>query len=329
MIVITGAAGFIGSALAWELGRRGHDDLLLVDHLGTTEKWRNLVGLKFDDYMERERFLSLVENNHPSLKNITAIVHLGACSATTETNSSYLIENNTRYTQVLARWSVEHKVKFIYASSAATYGDGEQGYKDDHASIHQLRPLNSYALSKQLVDLWALKHGLLNTIIGIKFFNVYGPNEYHKGNMRSMVHKACGQIRDTGKVQLFRSHKEGYTDGGQLRDFIYIKDAIAMTAHFLENPIAGGLYNVGTGKAHTWVDLMNALFKALKKEPHIEFIPMPETLRDKYQYFTEADMTKTIATGYQKTLFTLEDAVADYAKYILSGEQTLAWETST
>jgi len=327
MILITGAAGFIGSALAWELNCRGNTQLLLADHLGSTEKWRNLVGLKFTDYLEKDRLLSLIRSDAKELGSIKAILHLGACSSTTEENASYLVENNLLFSQELATWALQKNIKMLYASSAATYGAGELGYSDQINDIYSLRPLNAYALSKQLFDQWAFSKGYSNRLIGLKFFNVYGPNEYHKGNMRSMVHKAYGQITTQGKVQLFQSHHPDYSHGGQLRDFLYIKDATALTLHLLENSLPGGLYNLGTGEAHSWVELMTALFKALNKPVQIDYIPMPHALQAKYQYFTQADMKKTLATGYPHKFRTLQEAVSDYVTYLQKGEQTLAWHT--
>jgi ADP-L-glycero-D-manno-heptose 6-epimerase len=312
-IVVTGAGGFIGRNIAAELNARGHDDLLLVDYLGKEEKWRNLRGLDFEDILNPAAFLERLESG--KLSDIDAIIHMGACSATTERDADYLVENNYRYTRTLCEWSLIQKVRFIYASSAATYGDGSKGYSDT-TPLEDLRPLNMYGYSKQMFDLWAQKHGHFDRIAGLKYFNVYGPYEDHKGDMRSMVHKAWGQIRQTGKVKLFKSYKPEYGDGEQMRDFVYVKDAVKATLHFLDHRETSGLFNCGTGKARSWKDLMNAVFTAMQVKPDIEFIEMPEILRGKYQYFTEADMTKFRKAAYATPFTSLEDAVLDYVKFL-------------
>ncbi len=316
-IVVTGATGFIGRNLAAELNARGHDNLLLVDNLGTDEKWRNLRGLEFEDILDPEEFLSCVEGG--KLADVDAIFHLGACSATTERDADYLLKNNYRYTRTLCDWSLKNGVRFIYASSAATYGDGSRGYSD-MTPLEELRPLNMYGFSKHLMDLWAQKKGYLDRVVGLKYFNVYGPYEDHKGDMRSMVHKAWGQIKETGNVRLFKSYRSEYADGEQMRDFVYVKDAVAVTLYFLEHREAGGLFNCGTGKARSWKDLMNAVFTAMKVKPNIEFIEMPEILRGKYQYFTQADMSKLRGAGYAAPFTSLEDAVLDYVKFLTAQE---------
>ncbi len=320
MIVVTGASGFIGSAIVWEINRRGRNDIHAVDELGTDEKWKNLNGLKFMDYEEKDSFLKRIVFDDSQLKDrIEGIIHMGACSSTTENNASFLIENNYKYTQVLAKWCVKHGKKFVYASSAATYGDGSRGFFDDEDGIENLRPLNMYGYSKQLFDLWAKRSGLLNKIAGVKFFNVFGPNEYHKGDMRSVVHKAYGQISSEGKLKLFKSHKKGYEDGGQLRDFVYVKDAVDMTLFIYEKGL-GGIFNVGTGVSRSFADLAKATFNAMGKPVNIEYIDMPESIRDKYQYFTEAKIDKLRKAGYEGKIHSLEDAINDYVKNYLSGE---------
>jgi ADP-L-glycero-D-manno-heptose 6-epimerase len=316
-IVVTGATGFIGRNLAAELNARGHDNLLLVDNLGTDEKWRNLRGLDFDDILDPEAFLGCVEGG--KLADVDAIFHLGACSATTERDADYLLKNNYRYTRTLCEWSLKNGVRFIYASSAATYGDGSRGYSDQRP-LEELRPLNMYGFSKHLMDLWAQKKGYFDRVVGLKYFNVYGPYEDHKGDMRSMVHKAWGQIKETGKVRLFKSYRPEYADGEQMRDFVYVKDAVAVTLYFLEHREVGGLFNCGTGQARSWKDLMNAVFTAMKVKPNIEFIEMPEILRGKYQYFTQADMSKLRGAGYAAPFTSLEDAVQDYVKFLTAQE---------
>ena len=312
-IIVTGGAGFIGANIVQELNARGHDDVIIVDQLRDAEKWRNLVGLRFEDYVDKTdlRDAVLVDDMPWQLD---AVIHMGACSATTETDADYLADNNYRYTRDLCEWCVKYGVRFVYASSAATYGDGGLGYKDDDTATPLLQPLNMYGFSKHMFDLWALRSGIINQIVGLKYFNVYGPREDHKDDMRSVVHKAHGQIRETGKVGLFKSYRDDYPDGGQVRDFVYVKDAVDVTLHFLEHRDAGGLFNCGTGEARTWNDLANATFAAMGRDPHINYIEMPDHLRGKYQYHTQADTAKLRAAGYDKPFTGLEDGVADYVR---------------
>jgi ADP-L-glycero-D-manno-heptose 6-epimerase len=320
-LIVTGAAGFIGRNVVAELNRRGHDDLILVDELGKDEKWRNLVGLRYEDIVSPEEFLGLLEDG--VFAEATSLIHLGACSATTERDADYLLRNNYQYTRVLCNWAMQNDVRFVYASSAATYGDGAQGYDDADEVTPTLKPLNMYGYSKHMFDLWAQKHDLFDRIVGLKYFNVYGPYEDHKGDMRSVVSKSYEQIRATGKVQLFKSYKPEYKDGEQKRDFIYVRDAVDVTLHFaLQDAEApGGLLNCGTGQARTWVDLVTPVFKALGLEPHIEFIDMPEQLQGKYQYFTESKVKKLRAAGYTKPFTSLEDGVREYiTEYYLPRE---------
>lgn len=320
MIVITGGAGFIGSALVWKLNQLGTDNIVIVDTLGESEKWKNLVGLKYANIFHKDEFIEMIENDGVPFE-IEAILHLGACSSTTEKDADYLLYNNFKYTQTLCAYCLEKDARFIYASSAATYGAGENGYVDDEENLDILKPLNMYGYSKHMFDLWAKREEVLDEIVGIKYFNVFGPNEYHKNDMRSVIHKAYGQIRETGKVKLFKSYNEKYKDGKQKRDFIYIKDAVDMTLYFLENRDKNGLYNVGTGKARTWVDLVKAIFKSMDMEPNIEFIEMPEELRGKYQYFTQAKINKIKKAGYKNKITSLEDSVDDYVKeYLIKGK---------
>jgi ADP-L-glycero-D-manno-heptose 6-epimerase len=317
MILVTGGAGFIGSALVAELNARGVDDILIVDILGTDARWKNLRNLAFADYMEADDFSAMVAESDIELE-FEAILHMGACSDTTERDCSYLAKNNYEFSKLLAGWALETGARFIYASSAATYGDGSQGFSDDEDALERLRPLNMYGYSKQMFDLWCRRQGLLRKFVGLKYFNVFGPNEYHKGNMRSFVVKAYEQINEGGGVKLFKSHRTGYADGEQLRDFIYIKDAVEMTLFFLQRPELSGIYNVGTGKARNWNDLAAATFKAMGREVNIEYIPMPEALRDKYQYYTQADMSKLRQAGYTKDTISLEDAIGDYVQNYLA-----------
>ncbi|MGA2052774.1 MAG: ADP-glyceromanno-heptose 6-epimerase [Opitutales bacterium] len=321
-ILVTGGAGFIGSALVWALNQRGLDNILVADFLGSDEKFKNLVPLRFADYLEADALLAALATDDPRLRDIRCVFHLGACSATTERDASYLIKNNYEFTKQLAHWSLAHGARFVYASSAATYGDGAQGMIDRDDQLERLRPLNMYGYSKHLFDLYARRHGLLSQIVGLKYFNVFGPNEDHKGDMRSVVHKTYHQIRATGRAHLFKSYRPDYHDGGQKRDFLYVKDAVAMTIHLAETPSASGLYNLGSGTAHTWIELVTAIFTALKLPPKIEFVDMPETLRPKYQYFTQADIAKLRSTGYAQPVIPLEDSVADYvSNYLASGRR--------
>jgi len=323
MIVVTGGAGFIGSALVAGLNSRGVSDILVVDELGDDAKWKNLLNLSFSDYLEKEDFLEMALAGD-ALPGVEAVLHMGACSSTTEKDASYLVRNNYEYTKLLAQWASDSDIRFIYASSAATYGDGSEGFSDDEAKIETLRPLNMYGYSKQLFDLWAKKAGLLEGIVGLKYFNVFGPNEYHKADMRSFVVKAFEQINAAGKVRLFKSYKDEYPDGGQLRDFLYIKDAVDMTLFFLDNPEIGGLFNIGTGNARHWNDLVTAVFAAMDKKPDIEYIEMPETIRNQYQYFTQADITKLRTTGYKKDPTSLEEGIKDYVQNYLQNNQYLS-----
>ncbi|MCW8823030.1 MAG: ADP-glyceromanno-heptose 6-epimerase [Ignavibacteriaceae bacterium] len=319
MIVVTGGAGFIGSAVVWRLNELGETKIIVVDELGSDEKWKNLVSLKFDDFIHKDEFISMVLDDEVPFE-INSIIHMGANSSTTEKDADFLFSNNYLYTKELAKYCLDKGIRYIYASSAATYGDGSLGFSDDENKLETLRPLNMYGYSKQLFDLWAKKNDAFKKIVGLKYFNVYGPNEFHKGDMRSVVHKAFGQISDTGKVRLFKSMNSKYKDGEQLRDFIYIKDAVEMTLFFLDRSNVNGLFNVGTGKSRTWNDLVTSIFKATNKPVNIEYIDMPQHLRDKYQYFTEAKMEKIKKAGYAASSTSLEDGVTDYVKKYLLGK---------
>ncbi|HEU6446846.1 MAG TPA: ADP-glyceromanno-heptose 6-epimerase [Verrucomicrobiae bacterium] len=320
-VLVTGGAGFIGSALVWALNRRGCEDIVVCDILGTNEKWRNLTPLRFADYVEGDQLLPRLQSG--ALGKFDLILHLGACSATTEKDASYLIRNNYEFTKDLCAWSLKNKTRFVYASSAATYGDGSAGMDDDDSEIEKLRPLNAYGYSKQLFDLYAKRGGFLNKIVGLKYFNIFGPNEDHKADMRSLVHKSFAQVEYDGVIRLFKSYKPDYKHGGQKRDFLYVKDAVAMTLHLAANQKAGGLFNIGSGGARTWIDLANAVFSALGREPEIQFIEMPEAIRDKYQYFTQADISKLRASGYKEKITSLENAVADYVRNYLVHDNRL------
>ena len=317
-IVVTGGAGFIGSALIWALNMRGIDDILVVDRLDATEKWKNLVPLRYADYADADDFETRVLQRSGTLSGIETVLHLGACSSTTECDAAYLMRNNYEYTKNLALWSAQTGARFVYASSAATYGALERDLRDD-ANLDGLRPLNMYAYSKHRFDVYARDNGLLDRITGIKYFNIFGPNEQHKGDMRSLVDKAFHQIRDAGAIRLFKSHRCEYRDGEQQRDFLYVKDAVAMTLHLAERE-SFGMYNVGAGLPHTWLDLVRPIFRAMEVPERIEFIDMPPTLRDKYQYCTCAAIDRLRATGYTARITPLDDAVNDYVRnYLIPG----------
>ena len=314
-ILVTGGAGFIGSALVWALNRRGCENIVVSDILGTNEKWRNLTPLRFADYVEAADLLARLQAG--ALGKFDLVLHMGACSATTEKDATYLIRNNYEFTRDLAMWSLAQKTRFVYASSAATYGDGSAGMEDNDTKLDTLRPLNMYGYSKHLFDLHAKRAGFLNKICGLKFFNVFGPNEDHKGDMRSLVHKSFAQVQGKGVIQLFKSYRKEYKHGEQKRDFLYVKDCVAMTLHLAATGKATGLFNIGSGQARTWVDLSNAVFTALKKKPVIKFIEMPEIIRDKYQYFTQANLLRLRGAGYAAPVTSLENAVHDYVRKYL------------
>jgi ADP-L-glycero-D-manno-heptose 6-epimerase len=320
-VLVTGGAGFIGSALVWALNRRNCENIVVCDILGTDEKWRNLTPLRFADYVEAGELQSRLQSG--ALGRFDLVLHLGACSATTEKDASYLIRNNYEFTKDLAAWALANHARFVYASSAATYGDGSAGMADDESKLDTLRPLNMYGYSKHLFDVHARRAGFLDKLVGLKYFNVFGPNEDHKGDMRSLVHKSTAQVRAEGLIRLFKSYRPDYRDGEQKRDFLYVKDAVAMTLHLAATPSAGGLYNIGSGGARTWIDLANAVFTALNRPADIRFIEMPETIRDKYQYFTEANLTRLRSMGYTASVTPLEASVSDYVRNYLVPDKRL------
>jgi ADP-L-glycero-D-manno-heptose 6-epimerase len=314
--IVTGGAGFIGTNLVRALNARGYGDIIVVDWVDCDEKKKNLAALQFSQYLDRSDFREafLARRVQP----VKAVFHLGACSSTTETDEDFLRDNNFLYTRQLCEWCLEQGIDFIYASSGATYGDGRLGYSDDDALTPALNPLNLYGKSKQMFDTWALENGHFDRIVGLKYFNVYGPYEDHKGDMRSVVNKAYYQVRETGYIRLFKSYCPDYADGEQVRDFVYVDDAVAVTLFFYDNPRVRGLFNCGTGTARTWNDLARAVFAAMDRPIDIRMIDMPAALRERYQYHTRADTTKLRAAGYQAPFTSLEDGIGDYVRNYLA-----------
>jgi ADP-L-glycero-D-manno-heptose 6-epimerase len=314
MIVVTGALGFIGSVIVKMLNDMGVSDILIVDRFRDSGKWLNVRGLKFKDQMTPEQFMKVADYQAGSGK-YKAIYHMGACSATTEQNMDFLYENNVRFSRQLFDICSQYNIPICYASSAATYGDGENGYDDDHQKVSSLRPLNPYGYSKQLFDQWVLeKDHFPQYWYGVKFFNVYGPNEYHKGRMSSVVYQSYNQIRQNGVVKLFKSYKDGYQDGQQLRDFVYVKDVVRAMLQLIAQKAPCGIYNLGSGKARSFYDLVDATYKAMGEKTNIEFIEMPNDLRQQYQYYTQAKMDKLARALPDFKFHTLEDGVKDYVQ---------------
>ncbi|MBI2793964.1 MAG: ADP-glyceromanno-heptose 6-epimerase [Ignavibacteria bacterium] len=309
MIVLTGGAGFIGSCMLATLNASGYTDVLIVDSLRSGDKWKNLVGHSFLDIVSKENFREMMMTGVD--EGIETLIHFGACSTTTERDADYLYDNNTRYSQEVAEFAFRQGARLIYASSAATYGDGSKGYSDDE---RLLLPLNMYGYSKYLFDEWVRSNGYDGSCVGLKFFNVYGPNEYHKIDQASMIYKAVQQIAQTGSVKLFASNDPQYPDGGQMRDFIYVKDACKVVMWLMKSPQINGIFNFGSGTARTWNDAARAVFAAMELEPHIEYIEMPKELKLQYQNFTQAQMSKLRNYIPTMSFSTLEEGVADYVK---------------
>jgi ADP-L-glycero-D-manno-heptose 6-epimerase len=318
-ILVTGGAGFIGSALVWELNRRGCANVVVADFVAHAEKRGNLAPLNFTDYVEPSELLARLQSG--ALGKFDFVFHLGACSSTTETNEEFLRKNNFEYSRDLADWALNSGVRFVYASSAATYGDGSAGMDDNDLDLlERLRPLNPYGRSKHMMDLHAWRQGWLERVVALKYFNVFGPNEEHKGEMRSVVRKSFTQVQETGIIRLFKSYRPEYRDGEQRRDFLYVKDAVAMTLHLAANPDARGIFNIGSGQSNTWNEVAGAVFAALEKTSRIEYIEMPPSIRDQYQYFTQADIRKLLAAGYAQPITPLTEAVRDYVvNYLVPG----------
>ncbi|MCU0665508.1 MAG: ADP-glyceromanno-heptose 6-epimerase [Candidatus Omnitrophica bacterium] len=312
--ILTGGAGFIGSCFLWKLNQQGVSDIIVVDNLDSGDKWKNLSGKKFIDYIQKNDFLDILESG--KLPEIKTVVHMGACSSTILNDASYFLKNNYEYSKRLALWAFSHKAKFIYASSAATYGDGCLGYDDAEKSLSGLQPLNIYGYTKHLFDLWLLRNDLLKKAVGLKFFNVFGPNEYHKKEMMSVICKRFDELKEGKSMRLFKSYCEGYKDGEQKRDFIYVKDAVEVMYYFYKNLDKTGIYNLGTGKARSWNDVALSMFSSLGKSPKIEYIEMPPEIKGQYQYYTQAKMDKLSACGCKHKFTSLEEAIKDYTSYL-------------
>ena len=313
-VIVTGGAGFIGSCFLWKLNQEGFDDIIVVDDLREDLKWKNLLGKRFSNYFQKDDFLDILENG--KIRGVKTIVHLGACSSTVLSDAAHFLKNNYEYSKRLALWADAHGAGFIYASSAATYGNGSNGYDDSEEGLWNLRPLNIYGYSKHLFDLWMLRKGFLRKTTALKFFNVFGPNEYHKGEMASIVCRRFEDVRSARPIALFKSYHPDYRNGEPRRDFIYVKDAVELLYYFFTNPGNTGIFNIGTGKAHSWNEVAQAMFSALGRRADIEYVEMPDGIRRNYQYFTEARIEKLRESGCQHKFMSLEEAVKDYSSYL-------------
>lgn len=333
MIIVTGAAGFIGSAIVWALNERGKGDILVVDSIdptslelrgaGHNEKEHNLAPLGYEQIISGDEFRQKLREGYYDSQNVEGIIHMGAISATTEQDWEKLEDNNIEFTQEVVRWSDDHDVRCVYASSGATYGDGGQGYDDDHELFDKLEPLNLYGKSKLLVDIWARDGGYLDKVAGLRYFNVFGPNEYHKEHMRSVVVKKYDQLKEEGIIELFKSNSPEYKDGQQMRDFLYVKDAVSATLFFFDHPKVNGVFNIGTGEARTWNDVAKAMFAAVDRETNIQYVDLPEEIKDQYQNYTQADITKLRGVGYKLKMTSVEDAVKEYLVNYLDSHKHL------
>jgi len=318
MIIVTGAAGFIGSVIAKSLNLDGKKELLLVDKFTKPAKWKNIAGLKFIDFIDRDCFLEKLENSE--FPEVKLVIHMGACADTTEFDMNYLMHQNYEYSKRLCSWCLKNNVRFIYASSAAVYGDGSKGFNDNDELTMELEPLNPYGFSKLLFDKWLINTGYVNSVVGLRFFNVFGPNEYHKNKMSSIIYRSFPMAKKEGVVRLFRSYVKNIENGDQRRDFIYVKDVVSILDFFIKNSKVNGIFNVGAGKARSFNDLAVSLLTAMNKKTVIEYFDMPEEIRNKYQYFTEANISKLVKAGYDKKISSLEEAVGDYIQNYLSKE---------
>ena len=325
MHIVTGGAGFIGSAMVWKLNQMGVDNVWIVDTLGTDDKWKNLPGLKFTEILSPEEFVESIDHNGGLPDEAESVIHMGACSSTTERDAAYLLRNNYEFSVMVAEAALDKNIRLLVASSAATYGGGELGYDDGMENLFRFRPLNMYGYSKLLFDQWAARNGFLDRLASLRFFNVYGPNEYHKGDMASMVYKSYRRALEEGKISLFRSHRPEFADGEQMRDFVYVKDIVDAMWWLVEHPEANGIFNMGTGVEETWNQLAKAVFSALGKEPNIEYVDMPESLRNQYQYRTKADVSRLRAAGYEGKFRLVADGVRDYVvNHLLRDNQYIA-----
>jgi ADP-L-glycero-D-manno-heptose 6-epimerase len=316
MIILTGGAGFIGTNMLHRLNRMGCEDVLVVDNIAASDKWKNLVGATFRQYIQKDRLWEWLDSRPAA--PLEAVIHLGACTDTMESDFDYLAENNLHYSQRLWQLCTQKQIPFVYASSAATYGDGAIGFSDDHSQILRYRPINPYGFSKHLFDLWALKQvDSPSRWYGLKFFNVYGPYENHKGRMASVAYFAIPQALEKGQIRLFKSGRSDYRDGEQKRDFVFVGDVVSIATHFLNNAAPSGIYNAGSGRAQTFNQLAAAIFNALKKPVNIEYFDMPETLQGSYQYFTEADMSKIVEAGCNFQPTSLEEGIHQYCDWLL------------
>jgi len=313
-IILTGGSGFIGSCFLQYLNKKGIKDILVVDNL-TEEKKKNLAGKKYSEFYQKDEFISKIEEKKID-KNFDLIIHLGACTNTREQNVEYIIKNNFIYSKKLALFSLKNDIRFIYGSSASTYGREEKNFSDDEKNIENLVPTNLYGLSKQIFDIWVVSNKFNDKFVGLKFFNVYGPNEEHKKDMRSIISKGYRQIKETGKIRLFKSYRKEYKDGEQKRDFVYVMDVCDVIWFFIENKNKNGIYNVGTGKARSFNEVARLLFKYMDKKENIEYFEMPEDVKNYYQYFTQANIEKLERAGYRKKFTDIEDGIKEYVKYL-------------